>query len=63
MPLPVGLLFQVVYVTFWALVYVVLFLDRLTFLNALWLGFGLWVVILVFFFLSWESTNALLQLV
>ncbi len=49
-PLPVGLLFHVVYVTFWGLIYVVLFRHRLTFLNALWLGLALWVVILVVFF-------------
>ncbi len=54
-PLPIGLLFHVVYVTFWAVVYVMLFRDRLTFLNALWLGLGLWVVILIVFFplLGW----------
>ena len=54
-PLPVGLLLHVAYVTFWAVVYVALFWDRLTFLNALWLGLALWVVILVFFFplLGW----------
>jgi hypothetical protein len=50
LPLPVGLLFHVAYVTFWALAYVMVFRDRLTFLNALWLGLGLWAVILVFFF-------------
>ena len=50
LPMPVGLLFHVAYVTFWALAYVMVFRDRLTFLNALWLGLGLWVVILVFFF-------------
>ncbi len=50
LPLPAGLLFHVAYVTFWGFVYVVLFRDRLTFLNALWLGLALWVVILVFFF-------------
>lgn len=50
LPLPVGLLFHVAYVTFWGFVYVVLFRDRLTFLNALWLGLALWVVILLFFF-------------
>ncbi len=49
-PLPVGLLFHVAYVTFWALVYVIAFRDHLTFLNALWLGLALWVVILVVFF-------------
>ncbi len=49
-PLPVGLLFHIAYVTFWSVVYVLVFRDRLTFLNALWLGFALWVVILVVFF-------------
>ncbi|TDJ72350.1 MAG: hypothetical protein E2O38_04910 [Proteobacteria bacterium] len=49
-PLPVGLLFHVGYVTFWGLVYVVVFRDHLTFLNALWLGLALWGVILVVFF-------------
>ena len=54
-PLPVGLLFHVAYVTFWTVVYVSVFRNRLTFLNALWLGLALWVVILVFFFplLGW----------
>ena len=54
-PLPVGLLFHVAYVTFWSVVYVSVFRDRLTFLNALWLGLALWVVILVVFFplLGW----------
>ena len=50
LPLLVGLLFHVAYVTFWSVVYVVLFRDRLAFMNALWLGLALWVVILVFFF-------------
>jgi hypothetical protein len=49
-PLPVGLLFHVAYVTFWSIAYVVLFWDRLTIWNALWLGLGLWVVILIVFF-------------
>ncbi len=49
-PLPVGLLVHVAYVTFWALVYVIVFRDHLTFLNALWLGLALWVVILLVFF-------------
>ncbi len=54
-PLPVGLLFHVGYVTLWAVVYVSMFRDRLTLRNALWLGLALWVVILVFFFplLGW----------
>ena len=50
LPLPVGLLFHVVYVTFWAVAYVMLFWGRLTLLNAFWLGLALWVVILVIFF-------------
>jgi hypothetical protein len=54
-PLPVGLLFHVAYVTIWSVVFVSVFRDRLTFLNALWLGLALWIVILVFFFplLGW----------
>lgn len=50
LPLPVGLLFHVVYVTFWSVVYVVLFRDSLSFLQALWLALALWVVALVVFF-------------
>lgn len=49
-PLPVGLAFHVVYVTFWTVVYVVLFRESLTFLNALGLGLFLWVLVLVIFF-------------
>lgn len=48
-PLPVGLVFHLVYVTFWSVVYLTLFRRR-TFLNALWLALGLWVLVLVFFF-------------
>jgi hypothetical protein len=50
LPLPVGLLFHVVYVAFWSVVYVALFRDRPTFLNALLLGLALWVVALAVFF-------------
>lgn len=50
LPLPVGLLFHIVYVAFWSVVYVALFRDRLTFFNALLLGLALWVVALVVFF-------------
>ncbi len=50
LPLPVGLLFHVAFVTFWSVAYVMLFKDRLTFLNALWLGLALWVGVLVVFF-------------
>jgi hypothetical protein len=49
-PLPVGLLFHVAYVTFWSVAYVAVFWHRLTFRNALLLGLGLWAVILVVFF-------------
>ncbi len=49
-PLPVGLLFHVGYVTFWTLAYVVVFRAHLSILNALGLGLALWVVILVVFF-------------
>ncbi|MGH9771536.1 MAG: hypothetical protein ACRD4Q_07545 [Candidatus Acidiferrales bacterium] len=50
LPLPVGLLFHVVYVAFWSLAYVVLFRNSLTFLNVLWLALTLWIVVLVVFF-------------
>jgi len=49
-PLPVGLLFHIAYVTFWAVIYVSLFRDRLSLLNAIWLATFLWIVILVLFF-------------
>lgn len=47
--LPVGLFFHLVYVTFWSVMYVVLF-ERHTFANALWLALGLWALVLVGFF-------------
>jgi hypothetical protein len=50
LPLPVGLLFHVIYVTFWSVIYIAFFRERLTFLNALWVGLFLWVVILAVFF-------------
>ena len=50
LPLPVGLLFHVAYLTFWSVIYVMLFRERLTFVNALWLALALWVVLLVVFF-------------
>jgi hypothetical protein len=49
-PLPVGLLFHVAYVTFWSLVYVMLFRHQLSFSNAMKLGLGLWIVLLLVFF-------------
>ena len=50
LPLPIGLLFHTVWVTAFSVLYVVLFRDGLTFLRALWLAIGLWVLVLVFFF-------------
>lgn len=50
LPLPAGLLFHVVYVTFFSLAYVVLFRDSLSFRGALALGLALWVLVLVVFF-------------
>lgn len=50
LPLPVGLLFHVAWVTFFSAVYVVLFRDALTFMRAFWLAFALWLLVLVFFF-------------
>lgn len=48
-PLPVGLLLHVLYLTFWSVAYVTLFTQR-TFLNTLWLALILWVVVLILFF-------------
>ena len=50
LPLPVGLLFHVAYVTFWSLFYIVLFRDRLSLINALWLALVLWILVLIVFF-------------
>ncbi len=50
LPLPVGLLFHVAWVTFFSAVYVMLFRDALTFMRAFWLSFALWMLVLVFFF-------------
>lgn len=49
-PFLVGLLFHLVYVTFWGIVFVFLFRDRLTFVNVLFLGLLLWIIQLVVFF-------------
>lgn len=49
-PLPVGLLFHIVYVVFWSYIFVSLFRNRLTLLNAVWLGLFLAVVSLIVFF-------------
>lgn len=50
LPLPVGLLFHVAYVTFWSAAFVALFRDTLSLRNALLLGLALWVLVLVVFF-------------
>ena len=50
LPLPVGLLFHVAYVTAWSVVYVALFRPALTFRTALALGLFLWLLVLFTFF-------------
>lgn len=50
LPLSIGLLFHTLWVTAFSVLYVVLFRDGLTFLRALWLAIGLWVLVLAFFF-------------
>ena len=50
LPLPVGLLFHVAYVTFWAVVYVVVLRAHRSLVNALLLGLVLWLVVLAVFF-------------
>lgn len=50
LPLPVGLLFHVVYVAFWSVVFVAAVYPQLTFLRAAGLGLILWVIVLVVFF-------------
>ena len=50
LPMPVGLLFHLGYVTFWSLVWVALDHPRLRFTTALALGLVLWIVTLVVFF-------------
>lgn len=48
-PLPVGLLFHILYVTLWSVLFVAVFKSR-TLVSALGLGVGLWILVLVFFF-------------
>lgn len=50
LPLPVGLLFHLAYVAFWAVMYVALFRHALTIGNALLLGLFLWLLVLIVFF-------------
>lgn len=55
LPLPVGLLFHVIYVTFWTVVYVWVFRKHFTFWNALWQALFMWLILaFVFFpFIGW----------
>jgi len=48
-PLPVGILFHILYVTFWSVIYIIMFRHR-TFPNALFLAFILWIIVLIIFF-------------
>jgi hypothetical protein len=50
LPLPVGLLFHILYVAFWSIAYVSLFRDSLRLTNALVLGGLLWIAVLLIFF-------------
>ncbi len=50
LPLPVGLLFHLAYVTVWSMAFVVLFRDSLSLRNALLLALALWIGVLVVFF-------------
>lgn len=49
LPLPIGLLFHTVYVTFWSVIYVRYF-PRRDLWTALGLAAVLWIVILIVFF-------------
>jgi len=50
LPLPVGLLFHIVYVTFWSAAFVAVFRNSLSLRNALFLGAVLWGLVLVVFY-------------
>ena len=50
LPLPVGLLFHVAYVTFWAVVYVAVLRAHRPLVSALLLGLALWLIVIVVFF-------------
>lgn len=50
LPLPIGLIFHVIYVTFWSVIFVWVFRGRLSLFRALGLALALWVVALVAFF-------------
>lgn len=50
LPLPVGLLFHLAYVTVWSMAFVAVFRQALTLRNALLLALVLWIGVLVIFF-------------
>jgi len=50
LPMPVGLLFHLSYVTAWSVAFVVMFRDRLSFPRALSLALVLWIIVLAVFF-------------
>lgn len=50
LPLPIGLVFHVAYVTFWSVVFIVMTRDDLRFSKALILGLALWIIVLLVFF-------------
>jgi hypothetical protein len=50
LPLPVGLLFHLAWVTFFSVVYVVLWRNALTLRNAIILASALWLLVLLLFF-------------
>ncbi len=50
LPLPVGLLFHIVYVAFWSIAFVSLCRDDLSLTKALVLGGLLWIAVLLVFF-------------
>jgi len=49
LPLPIGLVFHLAYVTFCSIVFVALFSPRLTFTRAAMLAAGLWIFALIVF--------------
>jgi hypothetical protein len=64
LPLPVGLLFHLVWVTFWSIVYLVLWRDDLTLKNAAVLAAALWLLAAVVFLplVGWGVFGAAISL-
>lgn len=50
LPLPIGLLFHLAWVTSFSVLYIGLFRDAPTFARAFWLAFALWILVLVGFY-------------